>query len=106
MQGERVLNLVEFGWRLPLKLDGTWRSTRELKSRQEWDKLDNESSKMNARALYNIFNKVSPDEFRKIGTCKCAKEAWDILSVIYEGTLALKLSKIWMLTSKFESKRM
>ncbi|KAL6338115.1 hypothetical protein AAG906_010684 [Vitis piasezkii] len=41
-----------------------------------------------------------------LSTCKHAKEAWDTLEVIYEGTLAVKLSKIQMLTSIFESIRM
>ena len=49
---------------------------------------------------------MSPNEFRWIATCKHAKEAWDTLEVIHEGTLAVKLSKIQMLTFIFESIRM
>lgn len=54
MQREQVQNLVEFGWRLPLKLVDTRQSTRELKCKQEWDKLDNKGSEVNAWAPYSI----------------------------------------------------
>ena len=47
-----------------------------------------------------------PEEFHRIATYKCAKEAWDILLVSHKGTYVVKLFKIQMLTSKFESIRM
>ena len=94
---------MEYGWGSSLKLDVTGRSTGELKPKQEWDKLDNEGSEANARALFSIFNGASPHEFRRIGTCKRAKETWDILQVTHEGTSVVKLSKLQMLTSRFES---
>lgn len=77
--GKKVQNAV--GWEPPLKQYVIGRSIGELKPKQECDKLDNESSEENARALYNIFNRVSHLKFRRIVTCKCAKEAWDILEV-------------------------
>ena len=63
---------IEFGWRLPLKLDGIKRSIRELKPNKNICKLNNEAD---AQALYNNVNWVSLDEFCRIATCKCAKEA-------------------------------
>lgn len=68
--------------------------------------MDNKCSEANAYALYNLFNGVSLDEFCRIVTCKCFKEAYDILSITHEGTLAMKLYKIQMLTAKFKSLRM
>lgn len=58
------------------------------------------------RKILRSFNGVSLDEFLKITTCKCAKEVRDILSVTYMGALAMKFSKIQMVTIKFESIRM
>ncbi|RVW87746.1 hypothetical protein CK203_044011 [Vitis vinifera] len=52
------------------------------------------------------FNAISTDEFRRIATCTSAKEAWDILQVTHEGTNAVKVSKLQMLTSRFETIRM
>ena len=58
------------------------------------------------RALFNIFNGVCPDKFYKIVNYTCAKEAWDILQVTHEGTYVVKVSKLKMLTTKFENIRM
>ena len=58
-RGEIVWNSVEFGWRAPLKLDGTRRSTNKLKPKQDCDKLDKEGSEDNAWGFYSIFNEVS-----------------------------------------------
>ena len=52
MQGKRVWNFVEYGQRPPLILDAQGRSTRELKPKNEWDKVDNEGSEANAKALF------------------------------------------------------
>ncbi|RVW16733.1 hypothetical protein CK203_076431 [Vitis vinifera] len=55
--------------------------------------------------MYSIFNVISTDEFRRIATCTSAKEAWDILQVTHEGTNVVKVSKLHMLTSRFETIR-
>lgn len=59
-----------------------------------------------AKVLYHIFNNVSPNEFHKKATYKYVKKAWDILDVTHEGTFIVKISKIQMLTSRFESIKM
>ncbi|RVW22501.1 hypothetical protein CK203_107300 [Vitis vinifera] len=56
--------------------------------------------------MYSIFNAISTYEFRRIGTCTSTMEAWDILQVTHEGTNAVKVSKLQMLTSRFETIRM
>ena len=81
MQGERVWNSIEYGWGPPFILDAQGRSTKELKFKHEWDKVANESSEANAKALFSIFNGVYPDKFHRIANCKHANEAWDILEV-------------------------
>ena len=58
-RGEIVWNSVEFGWKAPLKLDGTRTSTGELKPKQDCDKLDKGGNKDNAWGFYSIFNEVS-----------------------------------------------
>ncbi|KAJ9680449.1 hypothetical protein PVL29_019700 [Vitis rotundifolia] len=106
MQSEKVWNTVEFGWSLPKVLDREGRPTNVIKPKLEWDRSENEVSENNARAMYSIFNAISTDEFRRIATCTSAKEAWDILQVTHEGTNAVKVSKVQMLTSRFETIRM
>ncbi|KAL6348246.1 hypothetical protein AAG906_005538 [Vitis piasezkii] len=106
MQSEKVWNIVEFGCSPPKVLDREGRPTNVIKPKLEWDKGDNEASENNARAMYSIFNAINTDEFRRIATCTLAKEAWDILQVTHEGTNAVKVSKLQMLTSRFETIRM
>ena len=106
MQSEKVWNAVEFGWSPPKVLDREDRPTNVIKPKLEWDRGDNEASENNARAMYSIFNAISMDEFHRIATCTLAKEAWDILQVTHEGINAVKVSKLQMLTSKFETIRM
>ncbi|RVX06607.1 hypothetical protein CK203_029547 [Vitis vinifera] len=106
MQSEKVWNVVEFGWS-PLKvLDREGRSTNVVKPKLEWDRSENEASENNARVMYSIFNAISMNEFCRIATCTLAKEAWDILQVTHEGTNVVKMSKLQMLTYKFETIRM
>ena len=58
---------------------------------------------MNAKTLCCIFNGISPNEVSKIATCVYTKKAWDILVVTDEDTSNVQLSKLQMLTIKFEN---
>ena len=46
------------------------------------------------------------EEFKKISSTKIAKEAWTILQMTYEGTKAVKDSKLQRLTPSFEEIKM
>ena len=91
MQCEWVWNSVEYGWGPPLKLDINGNSTSELKPKNEWDRCENEANEANARAIFSIFNGVSPDEFKRIANYTRAKDAWEILKVTHEGTSIVKV---------------
>ena len=49
-----------------------------------------------------MFNAITNEEFKKISSIETAKEAWTILQTTYEGTKAVKDSKILRLTTSFE----
>ncbi|RVW62743.1 hypothetical protein CK203_060213 [Vitis vinifera] len=70
-----------------------------MQSEKVWNAVEF-ASENSAKAMYSIFNVISTDEFRRITTCTSAKEAWDILQVTHEGTSAVKVSKLQMLTSR------
>ena len=53
-----------------------------------------------------MFSTVTNEEFKKISSTKTAKEAWTILQTTYEGTKAVKDSKIQRLTTSFEEIKM
>ena len=60
----------------------------------------------NSKALNAIFCGVSLDEFHKISHISIAKEAWQILETIYEGTKKVEDTKLQMLTTRFEELKM
>jgi len=77
-----------------------------LKPEEEWTALEDEQALANSRALNVIFNGVDKNIFRMIKQCNVAKDAWDILKTAHEGTIKIKISKIQLLTTKFESLNM
>ena len=53
-----------------------------------------------------IFSTVTNEEFKKISSTKTIKEAWTILQTTYEGTKAVKDSKLQRLTTSFKKIKM
>ena len=53
-----------------------------------------------------LFSAVTNKEFKKISSIETAKEAWTILQTTYEGTKAVKDSKLQRLTTSFEEIKM
>ena len=59
-----------------------------------WDDAKIKAANFNNRALNAIFNVVTNKEFKEISSIEIAKEAWTILQMTYEGTKAVKDSKL------------
>ena len=53
-----------------------------------------------------LFRAVTNEEFKKISSTETAKEAWTILQTTYEGTKAVKGSKLQRLSTNFEEIKM
>ena len=77
-----------------------------LKSEEKWSKDEEFAATNNSRALNAIYNGVNMSEFRRISTCTTAKEAWDILQTVHEGTDTVKQSKLQKLYTAFETIKM
>ncbi|TYK06526.1 gag-pol polyprotein [Cucumis melo var. makuwa] len=71
-----------------------------------WTDVEEQASVGNARALNAIFNGVDLNVFKLINYCSTTKEAWKTLEVAYEGTSKVKISRLQLITSKFEALRM
>ena len=67
------------------------------------DKDEKHASNCNNKAMNGIYNGVSVEEFRRISICKTAKEAWEVLETVHEGTSTVKQSKLQRLTKEFET---
>ena len=56
--------------------------------------------------MNDLFNAVTNEEFKKITSTETTKKAWTILQTTYEGTKAVKDSKLQRLTINFEKIKM
>ena len=61
---------------------------------------------MNANAKYLLTCALSRSEYDKIISCDSAKDIWDKLENLYEGTDQVKETKISMLVHKYEMFKM
>ena len=80
---------VEVGWNKPKEVPANW------------DEANIKAANFNSRALNAIFSAVTNEEFKKISSTETVKEAWTILQTTYEGTKAIKDSKLQRLTTSF-----
>ncbi|KAA0041510.1 envelope-like protein [Cucumis melo var. makuwa] len=71
-----------------------------------WTDAEEQASVGNARALNAIFNGVDLNVFKFINSYSTAKEIRRILKVAYEGTTKVKISRLQLITSKFEALKM
>ncbi|XP_058741244.1 uncharacterized protein LOC131613606 [Vicia villosa] len=73
---------------------------------EEWSKNVEELALGNSKALNALFNGIDKNIFRLVQHCDLAKDVWDILKTTHEGTSKVKMSRLQMLTTKFENLRM
>ena len=72
----------------------------------DWDDAKIKAANFNRRVLNALFNAVTNEEFKNISLTETAKEAWTILQTTYEGTKAVKDSKLQRLTISFKEIKM
>ena len=87
---EKVWQVVEIGW------------TKPKEASVDWDEAKIKAANFNSKALNALFSVITNEEFKKISSIETAKEAWTILQITYEGTKAVKDSKLQRLTTSFE----
>ena len=79
---EKVWQAIEIGW------------TKSKEALADWDDAKIKAANFNNRALNDLFSAVTNEEFKKISTTEITKEAWTIFQTTYEGTKAIKNSKL------------
>ena len=87
---EKVWQAVEIGW------------TKPTKAPADWNDAKIKVANFNSRALNALLSAVTNEEFKKIFSIEIAKEAYTIFQTTYEGTKAIKDSKLQRLTTSFE----
>ena len=81
-----------------------WTKPKEALANQDEAKI--KVANFNSKALNALFNVVTNEEFKKISSTETTKKAWTILQTTYEGTKAVKDSKLQRLTTSFEEIKM
>ncbi|CAM8996726.1 unnamed protein product [Rhodiola kirilowii] len=102
-QDESVWEAVEHGWTHPMTSDA---GKVNLLAKDKWTEIQKSAEAANSKAMNVIFSGVDGKNFMMISTCEIAKKAWDILQTAHEGTTKVKISRMEMVTSKFENLRM
>ena len=69
-----------------------WTKSKEVPT--DWDDAKIKVANFNSKALIALFSVVTNVEFKKISSIETTKEAWTILQTTYEGTKAVKDSKL------------
>ena len=87
---EKVWQAMEIGW------------TKPKETSIDLDDAKIKATNFNSRALKALFSVVTNEEFKKTSSIETVKEAWTILQTIYEGTKAVKDSKLQRLITSFE----
>ncbi|XP_073152192.1 uncharacterized protein [Henckelia pumila] len=95
---QRVLD----GWTPPMRDD----DVPGPKPRAQWTSDENTAAIYNAKALNAMFFSVDMNMFNLIGTCICARDAWEKLQTHCEGSASVKKTRMRLITSKFEKLRM
>ena len=79
---EKVWQAIEIGW------------TKSKEALVDWDDAKIKAANFNNRALKALFSAITNGEFKKISSTEITKEAWTIFQTTYEGTKAVKNSKL------------
>ncbi|XP_062028372.1 uncharacterized protein LOC133744253 [Rosa rugosa] len=110
-QDEHIWNIVELGWEVPTKETKSKESEssasiKEPKSRQDWSIAEVRDFNNDVKARHSLYTALSMKEKKRIGTCKTAKKAWDLLQMTYEGNKKVRTQKLQKLISEFETMTM
>ena len=85
---EKVWQTIEISWTKPTKVP------------VDRDDAKIKAANFNNKALNALFSVVTNEEFKKIFSIETTKEAWTILQTTYEGTKAVKYSKLQRLIDR------
>lgn len=77
-----------------------------MKLKKHCTPIEDEDVLGNSHALNVIYNGVDKNIFIIINTCSSAKKAWETLEAVHEGTSEVCISRLQLLTTKFENFKM
>ena len=96
---EEVWCIILSGYSLPTVRDEN--GGEILKNRLQWSPEEKVQAGWNGKALNAILAGVDSANYRHVQACRSAKEAWEKLQTIHEGTEDVRLTKLRMLNMQF-----
>ncbi|KAL8093260.1 hypothetical protein AgCh_035232 [Apium graveolens] len=100
-QDETYVDCIERGPHVPIRA-ATGNEPSVRKPRHEWSDPDIEQVRKDKKAMNILFNGVDADMFDNIINCKTAKEVWDTIQIICDGTEQLRENKMQLLIQQYE----
>jgi len=100
-QDEAYVDCIERGPHVPMRA-ATGNEPSVPKPRHEWSDPDIEQVRKDKKAMNILFNGVDADMFDNIINCKTAKEVWDTIQIICDGTEQVRENKMQLLIQQYE----
>ena len=106
-QDEGYVNCIENGPHIPHKVATVATATIAVgqsipKPRAEWTMEDTEEVHKDKKAMNILFNGLNMDMFDNVINCTTAKEVWDTVQLLCEGTEQVKENKMQLLIQQYE----
>ena len=95
-------HLMSLGWNSQAATEKEFKIVDNLPT----DILELDQYEGNAKSLNSILSGLTNTIFVKVMRCTTAKQAWDKLKIVYEGTSKVKESNIQTYKGHFESLKM
>ena len=96
-----VWDIIEFVYTFPTKIDENGAEIR--KPRKEYTATEKMMAQRNAKALNFLYCALHVNEYNRVAGSETAKEIWDKLTAIHEGTNQVKDSKLHVLMGEYET---
>ena len=100
-QDEAYVDCIERGPHVPMRA-ATGNEPSVPKPRHKWSDPDIEQVRKDKKAMNILFNGVDADMFDNIINCKTAKEVWDTIQIICDGTEQVRENKMQLLIQQYE----
>ncbi|XP_033516763.1 uncharacterized protein [Nicotiana tomentosiformis] len=105
VEDSQLRDVICDGHFVPMKVVGV--GTRIVpKTRKEYNDADRKAIEKKFKAKKIRVCGIGPYEYNRVSTCKSAKEIWEALKTVHEGTTQVKRSKIDMLITEYDLLKM
>ncbi|XP_070040938.1 uncharacterized protein [Nicotiana tomentosiformis] len=101
VEDSKMWDVICDGPFVPMKVVGE--GTRTVpKMRKEYNDVDRKAIEKNFKEKKILIFGIGQDEYNRVSACESAKQIWEALKTAHEGTIQVKQSIIYILTTEYE----